>query len=422
MYRTILLALLLVVGGTAAWADSPSQAITRVKRALRGDDIEETLAALGALESAAPRLTDSQARSAAVALRKALDEQDADVQPRMVRALTVIGGKNGWIPVVLASLEDREGAVKEAARKAVLRGRGDYVEVVQGMIEEESDPAFRARLVLLLGDRRRLDVVPVLLPLLAEEEHPRVQAAAAESLEAVTGKTFGFDAGSWTTWWNGEAAGLVAPGDAEPDAETVTGTGEREVTEPEPIVTRGLVPTFFDLNLTSKDIVFVIDISGSVGAQGVTRVKARLVEAVERLASDVNISALFFSEEVHMWKPEMVPATPENKSDLVLFLRSVRPGRRTDVFTPLNAGLQIVKRRTEALQAAGEPIREAIALIMVSDGQDTAGAIPPHVVEDKLSRLDPANTVVHAVTVGGSGSRLMAELARRGGGHYVIVP
>ncbi len=181
---------------------------------------------------------------------------------------------------------------------------------------------------------------------------------------------------------------------------------------------RDLHPHFFSLPLTSKDIVFVLDISSSVGSGGVSRGKRELVEAVELLGTDVHVTALFFDEEVHMWKPEMVPATPENKADLALFLRAIEPGKKTDVFTPLNAGLQIVRRRVLEKVKAGEPIREAVTMIVVSDGRETSSSTPPRVVEDKLARLDPRNTVVDVVDIG-KGSRLLMELARRTGGFYV---
>jgi Mg-chelatase subunit ChlD len=192
-----------------------------------------------------------------------------------------------------------------------------------------------------------------------------------------------------------------------------------EIVEPPPHVSRSLIPSFYGLELRAKDLVFVLDISGSIGSAGVARAKRELAEAIELLPSDVRIAALFFAEEVRLWKPEMVRATPAAKADLALFVRGIDAGRKTDVFTPLNAGLQIVRRRLEEKDAAGEPVREAVTLVVVSDGVETAHQTPAAVVADKLDRLDAARTAVHAVAIGGKPSPLLFELARRGGGHYV---
>jgi Mg-chelatase subunit ChlD len=202
----------------------------------------------------------------------------------------------------------------------------------------------------------------------------------------------------------------------------VTKEPEAPVPPEPPPPPRGLVPTFFGLPLASKDVVLVLDVSGSVGSTGLEAVKAELVGAVERLASDVRVAALFFDETVHAWHPETTPATPAAKEDLARFVRGLARGKRTDVMTPLNAGLQIVRRRVEARIAAKEPAGERATMVVVSDGQENVRATPGEHVGDKLDRLDLAHAVVHAVVLGGRDSPLLAALARRGGGTYRVVP
>ena len=185
---------------------------------------------------------------------------------------------------------------------------------------------------------------------------------------------------------------------------------------------RALIPTFFGLPVASKDLVFVIDVSGSVGAGGFDGAKTELMKAVERVGSDVRIAALFFDESLVSWHPEMIRATPEAKADLARFVRGIPRGRHTDLMTPLNAGLQIVRRRVEERAAAKEPAGERVSMFVVSDGQENVRATPGEAVGDKLDRLDVSNAVVHAICVGLRDSALMLALARRGGGRYLHVP
>lgn len=400
-------------------ADETRDALRNLERALKRGESAERLQALRAVEGLARTLTKTQSRGAAVTIRKALDgERDPHVRGAQLRTLSRLGGTTGWVPVIVAWLGAGDEATKAAARKALLWGGGDYLTVVERLLKEDADPTFRANLALLLGDRRRPDAVPLLLTVL-EDRHGRVTSAGAEALEAITGQAFGYDAVTWRAWWDEEGKHELAAESSVSNGETVTTAEPREFPEPAPHVTRSLLPDFYGLKLAAKDIVFVLDISGSVGAGGVSRAKKALIRTVDALGSDVWIAALFFDEEVRMWKPEMVRCTPAHKAELTHFLRGIRPGKRTDVFTPLNAGLQIVRRRLAAREASGEPIREAITMIVVSDGVETQSHTPPEVVADKLDRLDPVHTVVHAVALGAKGSRLMRELARRGGGHYV---
>ncbi len=420
--RTLLLSLALVAVAAAGFArsvgaDAGSAALDDLKAGLRREGAAERKAAVEEFRRHVGVLGTVQAQRAAVFLRKAFEEDsDGDVRRAIARALTRIPTATAWVPVLLAAFEDRDPAVHAEARRAVLSAGGSFLDVVKRLLAEDQDPTFRANVLLLLRDRRKADAVPILLDAL--KDHPRVQAAAVEALEAITGEAFGFDRGAWATW----AEARPKPPPAPAPGETVTVAPEDVVVkEPPPHVTRSLAPDFYGLRLTAKDVVFVMDVSGSVGSGGVERAKGELADAVERLGSDVRVAALFFDETVKMWRPEMVPATPANKAELAKFLRGIVPGKRTDVFTPLNAGLQILRRRLDEKTKAGEPFREAAAMIVVSDGVENTARTPPRVVEDKLERLDLTHAVVHAIVLGGKDSPLLLALARRAGGHYLVV-
>ena len=410
---SVLLLVLCLVAAPVVEADAGSKLITSLKRALkRGDDAERS-AAVNDIGRMNGRLTDAQAKTAAITLRKGLEEEESQAIRRlMIRALARFKNTHAWLPVIWASTEDRDPEIRKQAREELLSAEGDFVKVMRKLLAEETSQAFRGELLLILRDRRKPDAIPLLLDSL-EDKSPIVRSAAAEALEATTGQAFGYDPRIWRKWYKGWLK--TRPKESGP---SVTTGGRAK--EPPPHVSRRLHPKFYGLPLTSKDIVFVVDISGSVGSGGVQRAKQQLIEAVALLASDVHVAAIFFSDKVHMWKQgQMVLASPTNKEDLVKFLRGLKPGRKTDVYTPLNAGLKILEHRVRAKQEAGEPIREAVAMITVSDGQNNMNAMPPRVVADKIDRLDQSATVLHSVVLGTKDSALMAAIARLGSGHYI---
>ncbi len=390
------------------------EAITALKRALRKDDLEARKVAVNDVGRLSGHLDRKQQLVAAKLLRKGLEqtEDDAEVRRLMVRALARMAHEHAWIPVILTSQDDRHPRVKAQARQELLSGGADELSAFTRILANETSAAFKAELLLILRDRRKPDAAPMLIAHL-EDKDPIVRAAAAEALEAVSGEALGYDVRRWKAW---HARWLAnRPDDTGPSVST-----GGVVEEPPPHVSRSLRPDFYGLSLTAKDIVFVIDISGSVGSGGFDRAKRQIIDAVSLLGSDVHVAALFFSDKVHMWKKgAMVPASPANKEDLVLFLRGLEPGRKTDVYTPLNAGLKILDHRVRAKQTAKEPFREPVAMITVSDGRDNMKAIPPRIVADKLDRLDPALTVLHSIVLGEKESPLMRALAQRGGGHYL---
>ena len=411
----VLLVLLLPApaGRAADASETAQEALGALKRALRGDAEEAKRTAVIDVGRLSGHLDRREQLTVAKVLRKALaEEESSEIRRLMIRALARMSHEHAWIPVILASQEDRDPVVRAQARQEVLSGGSDELEAIGRIVRTETSVSFRAELLLLLRDRRKVDGVPLLLTGL-EDEHRIVRAAAAEALEAVTGEALGYDLRAWRAWY--EAWLKERPATAGPSVST-----DGPVAEPPPYVTRSLRPDFYGLPLTAKDLVFVIDISGSVGSGGVDRAKRQLADAVALLGTDVHIAALFFSDQVHMWKQgAMVSASPRNKEDLIKFLRGLQPGKRTDVYSPLNAGLTILADRVRAKVEAKEPFREPVAMVTVSDGRDNMAAIPPRVVADKLSALDPTLTVLHAIVLGPKESPLMQALAQRGGGHYL---
>jgi hypothetical protein len=399
-------------GGPAVAGETPRGR----SKALKADEAARRAAAVaeaGRGGSAAPRTSGVGWRWCCA---RCSGDPDAGVRLAAVASLAKLADEAAWVPVLVAAITAKDDAVRAAATTAVLVGRGDLVGVARKLLKEDQDPTFRAEVALLLGRRRRVDAVPALLDALADK-HPRVVTAAAEALEAVSGEAFGYEVAPWTAWWE---KARVPPRSRARRRDRHEGGGPPEVPPPPPA--RGLVPDLYGLPLRAKDYVFVVDVSGSIGAEGLETAKGELVRAVERLPSDVRFAALFFDEQMRLWHPEMVLATPTHKADLARFVRGIPRGKRTDVMTPLNAGLAIVAKRIAARQAAKEPAPEPVTMVVVSDGQENVRSTPGDAVGDKLERLDLSHAVVHALVLGGKDNALMAALARRAGGVYRVVP
>lgn len=415
----LLIAASLFVGPMAASADVGSDVLEALKKGLRSDDLEQKTKAIIDVGRLSGQLSPAQKKAAAAQLNRAFGKAtDTEVRRTMVRALARLRHENGWVPVINAALEDKTDLVRKTARLEVFAGRSDMLEVLQTLIGQEKNAAYKSRLILLIGDRRKHDAVPFLITLLADRE-TMVKTCAAEALEAITKQPLGYSAKRWAGWRKVWEKRKLAKGDTGPSVAPEHEEGK----EPEPHATRSLHPDFYGLRIRSKDVVFVVDISGSVGSTGVQDAKRELVKAVESLGSDVSIAALFFSEKVHFWKDgQMVKATPDNKADLAFFLRGLEPGRKTDVFSAFNAGLKIIDRRVEELAKLGIERKRPATLLAVSDGQDNVRGVPMRIIEERLDRLDLERAQVHSIVLGGKHNKLMRMLAHYGSGKYILVP
>lgn len=426
MRAFVLLLTLLVLSGlwsgalTRAEADTGKELLEELKKGLRADDAAARSHAISEVARFIGHLDKRQKKRAAALLYKAYKKETVlDVRLAAVRTFARLEMKAGWVQVINAARRDASDALRALARLEFFAARSDMLPFVRALLEEDEDPTYRAELLLLLRDRRKMDAVPLLIEHLSDK-HPRVQSAAAEALEAITATPLGYDPKRWSGWY--ERWKATQP-KTTPEGRKTVAPARRVGKEPEPYTPKSLVPRYYDLPLHAKDIVFLVDISGSVGAQGVTRAKGRLIESVERLGSDVRIGAIFFSDDAKMWeKGQLLRATPENKDKLSYFLRGLAQGRRTDILTPLHAALAMVQRRIDEKVAAKERFAGPVTLVVVSDGQTNKRTVPKHVVTEALERLDPERAVIHSVVLGGEPSALMHALATAGAGRYIVVP
>ena len=407
--------IVLALAPSALASDTGRDTLSALKKALSGEDRAARRDAILDAGRSASHFSKEQSRSAILLLRRELDEgTDTEARRLCVRALARLRLPAAWIPIMLTALEDREPAIRKASRLEVFRGGQQFMTATRKLLREEKDPAFRASVFLLLGDRRRYDAVDLLHAALGDTS-PLVVSAAAEALEAITKQALGYDAKAWGQWIKTfKRAPIKSTGPS-------VAPGAIEAKEPPPHVSRSLIPDYLGLPLRAKDIVFLVDISPSVGSGGMKRARSELLRAVNLLPSDVHISALFFSDEVKMWKPDMVRATPAHKAALAMFLRGIKPGKRTDVLSPLHAGIQILKKRVDAKLKSNQPFRFPVTLVIVSDGRNNMDKTPLSVIRDKLDRLDMTRTQLHALVVGKSNNKFMFELAQLGGGRYIRV-
>ena len=415
-FLPLLLLLLGVLPAPCGGADdADADALQALRRGLEADEPAARTAAADAAARLAGALPGGPAERRGAAAQGARRRGRTPRREALVRALARRGGMTGWVPVILAGLRGRDEA---RARRAPGPPVGRRATTWRSSRASSRRTRTR-RSGPTSCSSSATGAAPTPCPSSSsglEGEHPRVRSAAAGG--AGGGDRAGLrlrreGLGRLVGRRGGPPSPRPAARARRRDGHHRRPRGGRR--EPPPHVSRSLVPDFYGLEIRSKDVVFVLDISGSVGTGRAWPAPSGAGRGgrTPRLRRDV--SALFFDEEVRMWKPEMVRATPGEQGGPRAVPARDRAGRRTDVLTPLNAGLQILRRRLEEKDAAGEPVREAVTLIVVSDGVETAHQTPPASSPTSWTSSTPRARVVHAVVIGGKPSPLLFDLARRGG-------
>lgn len=162
-----------------------------------------------------------------------------------------------------------------------------------------------------------------------------------------------------------------------------------------------------DNELSDKDIVFVVDNSGSMAGEKMESAKAALSYALRNLRENDHFNIVRFSTGVGSFRKELVPATKGNVEAALAFTDKLRPGGGTAIHDALAEALAMKT-------GAGRPSM----IVFLTDGLPTVGLTDEaRIAKDALS----ANNGRFRLFVFGVGddvnTRLLDALARDGRGH-----
>jgi hypothetical protein len=186
--------------------------------------------------------------------------------------------------------------------------------------------------------------------------------------------------------------------------------GENEVSE----------STFFGVTLSRANVIYVIDLSGSMQSpwgDGLNRRQAaldELMESINSLRKDQKFLVVFFASQP-LAGERFTTADTRGKKRMLEFLGDIRSGRKT-----VNVGrsTNILTALMDSLRAANRRPDRSVDVVLLSDGQ---GATPPDVLRVKVKDENRKHAAIHAVGFAfNDPTGLLAGLATDSGGSFVL--
>ncbi|NXN78357.1 ITIH3 inhibitor, partial [Bombycilla garrulus] len=133
----------------------------------------------------------------------------------------------------------------------------------------------------------------------------------------------------------------------------------------------------------SKNIIFVLDTSGSMYGREIEQTKEALLKILDDIKEDDFFDIILFDSEISTWKETLIKATPENLDEARKFVRDIS----TQGATNLHGGLM---RGIDILNAAHEenlvPKRSASIIIMLTDGLPNVGVSDTQEIEKAVKK------------------------------------
>lgn len=367
------------------------------------------------------------------ALIAALKDDFWLVRANAAQALARIAEPRAVAPITLA-LADGEAKVRMAAMDALAAFGSAATAGTPHVAQLLKDPAWQVRTsaadaLAAIGSK---DGITYLVDRL-QEEAGRVAEDIGRALSALTGMTYGPDAERWKTWW---------------DKYGPTFVGKPNV--PAPIASdhdTRVVPVYYGIKIYSRNILFVLDVSGSMkdlirwqkteerviiegkedrkqhtagDKMGVA--KEELADAIGKLDPRTMFNLLFFSSKVFPpWKSKFVEASDANRASAQARVRSIVPDGETNYHDTFKAvfGIDAEDTFDRTLLSTADTV------LFLTDGSPTNGEITR--TRELLAWFNDRNRFakmrVHVIALGRSGMDLefLSALAKDNQGTFVHI-
>ncbi len=278
----------------------------------------------------------------------------------------------------------------------------------------------RAAAARALGRLQYRGAVRPLVESIAKEQG-RLRGDVDAALKNITGLSFGGSSEGWQKWW-------ADFGQAWLDG--CTGKVKTDMSGRAKAVT-----TFYTIETLSKNLLFVLDISGSmrepagdaVGTAAtdgkplrkIDVAKAELKKAVKLLPEDARFGIVVYSSAVHELVPTIMEAKQDVKDKVYRAVDRIEPTANTNIYGALE--------RAFMLSAAGKSVLDrayelgADTIFFMTDGYPTTGklvAAEPILAEVRRWNVE-RKIVIHAIGVGDHDRSFIRKLAEQNSGQYV---
>jgi HEAT repeat protein len=357
---------------------------------------------------------------------------------------------------IIPLCDDPEIAVRCDAIDALTQFQSPLVVAKAIAALPDPDRRVRATAIKTLTKIRSKDAVEPLLARINVEEGVLVPDIA-EALANLTGKEFGGEISKWNAWWTEVKATFVLPTPeaiAYLRAKREATTGKTKFTYDKSKV------VYHSIETTSKSIMFVIDVSGSMEAevtekdrfsdgnypsfQRIDIVKTELMRVIDRLEPNVNFNIIAFATKVDPWKAKLMPANVLNKSsakDWVKGLVAIGGASKEDLATAGlvgSANLEMGKTNTygalmgalniktgkDAPRTGGETRDYKVdvdTVFFLSDGRPTVGDFtdPDDILREVKAANELRKVKIHTLAIGEFQKDFMKKLADQNEGTFV---
>ncbi|KAM8885048.1 inter-alpha-trypsin inhibitor heavy chain H2 [Synchiropus picturatus] len=139
-----------------------------------------------------------------------------------------------------------------------------------------------------------------------------------------------------------------------------------------------------NLSPLPKNIVFVIDVSGSMWGVKMKQTVEAMQAILDDLTIDDHFSIIDFNHNVRCWSEDLVPGSSLQVKDAKEYIKNIKPNGGTNINEALIRAVQMLVRASN--QGLIDP-RSVSMIILVSDGDPTVGEIKLSNIQKNVKKI-----------------------------------
>ncbi|RLG28776.1 hypothetical protein DRO03_09010 [Methanosarcinales archaeon] len=151
-------------------------------------------------------------------------------------------------------------------------------------------------------------------------------------------------------------------------------------------------PSVEDLGTAAldKEIIFVIDKSGSMRGDKIAQVKRVFTGIITDLPPDDHFNVIFFDRDVMVFRDALMEANTQTKADAANFVNALGAGGGTNINEALLTALGMF-----------EPDSGRVPIVVfLTDGEPTGGITSPYVIRDNVKAANVAEASIFTIAFG----------------------
>uniref|UniRef100_A0A7N4V3B6 Inter-alpha-trypsin inhibitor heavy chain 4 n=1 Tax=Sarcophilus harrisii TaxID=9305 RepID=A0A7N4V3B6_SARHA len=152
-----------------------------------------------------------------------------------------------------------------------------------------------------------------------------------------------------------------------------------------------------ELSTLPKNVVFVIDKSGSMAGRKIKQTREALIKILSDLKPEDQFNLVIFSREVILWKPTLLQASTEHVEEAKLFASSINADGSTNIN---EAALVAVRMLDESNRKEQLPAGSVSMVILLTDGDPTTGERNPQKIQENVKAAIGGNYYLYCLGFG----------------------